>query len=50
MAVSSAAEVEAAWELSFDLDFINSEVFSIVESKRAEVSFLLGSFIAGLKK
>lgn len=50
MAVSSAAEVEAAWELSFDLGFINSEIYSVVESKRAEVAFLLGSFINGLKK
>lgn len=50
MSVSSGAEVEAAWELSLDLKFINEEVYSIVEAKRSEVAFLLGSFIKALKK
>lgn len=50
MSVSSAAEVEAAWELSLDLRFISEETYSIVEAKRSEVAFLLGSFIKGLKK
>lgn len=50
MSVSSSAEVEAAWELSLDLRFINDQIYSIVETKRAEAAYLLGSFINGLKK
>lgn len=50
IAVSSATEVEAAWELSLDLDFITDKVYEEVEYKRAEVGFLLYSFIRGLRK
>lgn len=50
ISVSSAAEVEAAWELSLDLGFINEEVYSQVETKRSEVAYLLGAFINGLRK
>ena len=49
MSVSSAAEVEAAWELSLDLGFISDEIYTVIETKRAEVAYLLGSFIIGLK-
>lgn len=50
MSVASATEVEAALELSLDLKFINEEIYSVIESKRAEVAYLLGVFITGLKK
>ena len=49
MAISSLAEVEAAWELSTDLDFIRKEVYETVEAKRSETAVLLNSFIKGLK-
>lgn len=50
MAASSSAEVEAAWELSLDLKFITSETYLEVETKRAEVSYLLNSLIKALRK
>ena len=49
IAVSSATEVEAAWELSLDLGFITEKVYQEVEVKRSEVSFLVGSLIKSLK-
>lgn len=49
IAISSLAEVEAAWELSLDLGFIKEEVYAGVEAKRSEVGFLLSSFIKSLK-
>lgn len=49
IAVSSATEVEAAWELSLDLKYITEDIYLEVESKRSEVSFLVGALIKSLK-
>lgn len=46
---SSLAEVEAAWELSLDLDFIAKEIFETGDSKISEEAYLMGAFIRGLK-
>lgn len=50
MAISSVAEVEAAWELSLDLKFISEGVYEEVEMKRGEEAYLLESFIKGLNR
>lgn len=50
MSASSLTEIEAAWELTHDLGFVTEEYLEVVEAKRAEVAYLLNSFINGLKK
>ena len=50
IAVASLTEVEAAWELSLDLQFITQQVYEEVENKRMEVAVLLNAFINGVKR
>ncbi len=50
ISISSLVEIEAAWELSLDLGFINQAIYEEVETKRGEVNFLLDKFIKSLEK
>ncbi|MBI2593904.1 four helix bundle protein [Candidatus Daviesbacteria bacterium] len=50
IAMASLTEVEAAWEICFDLKFINESIFKIVEDKRTELAIILEAFIKGLSK
>ena len=50
IAVASLTEVEAAWELSLDLQFVTQQVYEEVENKRMEVAVLLNAFIKGVKR
>jgi four helix bundle protein len=50
IAEGSLAELEAALEISHDLDLLTDDIFVQTEVKRSEVGFLLHQFIKGLKK
>lgn len=50
IADGSLAEMEAALEISHDLDFLVDDIYVQAEVKRSEVGFLLHQFIKGLKK
>ncbi|HSW88621.1 MAG TPA: four helix bundle protein [Candidatus Saccharimonadales bacterium] len=45
----SLAEVEAALEISLDLDFLNQTTYEEIETKRAEVGYLLSRLIKSLE-
>ena len=46
---SSLSEVEAALELSLDLNFLDEKSYEVLESKRSEVGYLLSQLIKSLK-
>ncbi len=46
---SSLSEVEAALELSLDLNFLDEKSYEVLESKRGEVGYLLSQLIKSLK-
>ncbi len=50
IAHSSLTEVEAALEISQDLNFLSDDLYAELEMKRGEVGYLLHKFIIGLKK
>ncbi len=50
IANGSLSELEAALEISLDLNFLSEDNYSQAESKRSEVGFLLHQFIKSLKK
>jgi four helix bundle protein len=50
IANSSLAELEAAFEIALDLQFINEKSYSNIESKRSEVGFLLHQLIKSIEK
>ncbi len=50
IATGSLTEVEAGWEIAFDLGYISQEALIGIEDKQSELSFLLGLFIQGIKK
>lgn len=46
----SLTEVEAAWELCFELGFIGKEAYEELDSKINEEAYLLNAFINSIKK
>jgi four helix bundle protein len=48
MGFSSLAELEAALELSLDLNFLSEQAYEELELKRAEVAYLLNALIISL--
>lgn len=45
----SLSELEAAFEIALDLNFVTQEKYSEIEIKRSEVGYLLHQFIKSLK-
>lgn len=50
IAQGSLVELEAALELSLDLEFMSQEQYTLVEEKRKEVGYLLYQLIKSLTK
>lgn len=45
----SLSELEAAFEIALDLNFVTQEKYSEIETKRSEVGYLLHQFIKSLR-
>lgn len=46
----SLSELEAALEISLDLEFLSKESYEILENKRSEVGYLLSQLVKSLQK